>query len=135
MDGLATILRAAQLYAHAAHHLVNGPSFFGDHEFFGDTYEELEGNYDDVIEQCLANNESIDFAELTAAASELMASSMPTQTSDPDSLFSGQQELEVKIRKEIAKIMPEVGDAAQGLIQSIAQSSMRRSFKILARLK
>lgn len=38
MKELLAHLRAMQLFAHAAHNLVNGPSFAPDHDFFGDAY-------------------------------------------------------------------------------------------------
>ena len=57
MRRLATLLRSAQLYAHAAHHAASGCTFLQDHEFLGETYAELEGFYDDVVERGFGTGE------------------------------------------------------------------------------
>jgi DNA-binding ferritin-like protein len=46
-------LRIMQLYYHNCHNLVQGPTFFVDHEAFGGFYGDLEGCYDGAVERAI----------------------------------------------------------------------------------
>lgn len=53
MHDLAVLLRAMQLFAHSAHNLASGPTFFADHAHLGTLYETYEEAYDAVIERMI----------------------------------------------------------------------------------
>ena len=50
---LAILFRSLQLISHHAHNLCYGPTFFEDHEFFGELYGKSEGYYDSIIERLI----------------------------------------------------------------------------------
>ncbi len=131
MDNLIIALRAGQLFAHAAHNLVNGPNFFGDHGFFGDTYEALEGDYDSVVESQLANEEKVDLASLNVKAAELSARYL--EDTETEALFESQAAIEHYIRAVVKKEVGSQDDAGQSLLQAIAERSLVRTYKINAR--
>lgn len=47
------LLRANQLWFHAAHHLAKGVSFVGDHALYGDIYGAYDTNYDAAVEMAI----------------------------------------------------------------------------------
>ena len=53
MHDLAIILRSAQLYAHNAHNMTKGKTFFSDHKFFGQLYPVYEEAYDSIVERMI----------------------------------------------------------------------------------
>lgn len=53
MEIIAIKLKALNLYAHMAHNLVSGISFFQDHEFFSSVYEKADDFYDSVVERMI----------------------------------------------------------------------------------
>lgn len=129
---IAVLLRAGQLFAHQAHHLVSGPSFFGDHGFFGDVYEAFEGAYDDVIEYSLASGDEVDLPAIGVDAADL--ASGIAESDDTDDLFAGQLSIEEKLQKLITKHVSAMDDAGQNLLQGLAQDSKKRIYKIQRRL-
>ena len=57
-----SMLRAMQLWYHAAHHVTRGSSFFGDHaDLYGKLYSELTDDFDKAVEKAigLTNDEEM----------------------------------------------------------------------------
>ena len=135
MDTLATILRAAQLYAHAAHNGAKGPTFFADHEFLGELYGTYETAYDKVIERAIGLGEPLDLAAIGRNAAADAG-----RYSDPLP-FSQQQSLQVlmdyerKICTEIDGIYDEASTGTQNLLAQLADDSEARQYQIGQRLK
>ena len=65
MRDILVHLRAMQMFAQTAHHLVARAPFHSDHKFFGDAYEAAADDYDGVAER-IANTIGIRFVELFA---------------------------------------------------------------------
>ena len=55
LSDVAVVLRTLQLYYHSCHNIVVGPDFNHDHALFGDFYEEVEDDYDAMIEESILN--------------------------------------------------------------------------------
>lgn len=61
MITLITYFKALNIYSHIAHNLCKGPSFFEDHEFFGDLYGFADASYDEMVEKFIGTqSDSID---------------------------------------------------------------------------
>lgn len=73
MEDLALLLRAMQLFAHAAHNEACGPNFFADHDYFGSLYETYEEAYDGVIERIIGLGGDPDICEINKKAAEMAA--------------------------------------------------------------
>lgn len=132
MKGIAVILRALQLYAHNAHNLAKGATFFEDHEYFGELYAAYEGEYDSIVEMMIGGEEKVDLCAITEKACELACASTPK---DNDEAFSVIYETEKSLKKELESEMEKQDLGAQNLIQQIAQNSRDRCYKIGQRLK
>lgn len=135
MDQLATLFRAAQFYAHAAHNFAKGATFYQDHEELGELYGAYEEAYDSVVERMIATGEPFSVQQiLTNAAAEANRYPDPSTFSQQTSfqtLFS----LEQKIRLAIETVIAAQTLGTQNLLQDLADQSEMRSYKIGQRLK
>lgn len=69
MIELAILYRALNLYAHHAHNLTKGNTFFEDHEFFGSLYATADDYYDQIIERQIGTqSDSIDLCGIVKEA-------------------------------------------------------------------
>lgn len=128
LSDLAILFRGLQLFAHNAHHLAKGVSFFEDHEFLGETYQAYESAYDSVIELIIGDGGTVDLLSVQADAvsvlNDLSGESFPV-------LYRGEEQIQ-KAVDEIA-----AGTKDQGVIQvigTIAQDSKVRRYKIGQRI-
>jgi DNA-binding ferritin-like protein len=55
----ATYARSMQLFYHDAHNQTQGDAFLSDHEFFGESYENMEDDYDVLAEYLVAGGQDI----------------------------------------------------------------------------
>lgn len=135
MDKLATLFRAGQFYAHAAHNFTKGPTFFEDHEFLGELYGTYEDAYDGLVERMIGTGEPFDVRViLTNAAAEANKYADP-QAFSPAVLFGVLQDFEKKFRAEIDAISDSQSIGTQNLLADLADKSEARSYKIGQRLK
>ena len=134
MDKIATTLRAAQLTAHNFHNMTRGVAFFADHEFFGEVYAELEGDYDAVVERCIGTGESIDLCEVTTNAA---AKSANYDCSDmaADEMCAVLLGLEREIQAQATEANKGATLGTQNLLQGIADKSEMRVYKLRQRIK
>lgn len=69
---LAIHFRYMQLYAHNAHNLACGETFFEDHKFLGKIYPAYEAAYDSLVERCISLSEEIDLVEVQKRAAAML---------------------------------------------------------------
>lgn len=130
MNDLAALLRAMQLYAHAAHNLAKGKTFFEDHEAFAGFYGEYEADYDSVVERMIGLEGDADIAAITKAACDVI-------NENPESSEKAYSVL-LASEKRLCKLATEHNKGAslgtQNLLQAIADKSEMRQYKIKRRL-
>ena len=132
MKELAIILRSAQFYAHHAHNIAKGQSFFEDHEFFGELYGAYESAYDDVIERMIGLGVNPDINQIGMQA---MKMSSGHESSGNRDCFEYLLEYEQTICEMCKKFNSGASLGTQDLLQSIAGASEVRQYKIQQRLK
>lgn len=133
MHNLLIKLRHAQLWTHAAHNNIAGPSFFSDHAFLGDTYGAFEEAYDGLIEMMIAEGkEDVDALDVTHDAAANAADFSATGTSK--AIFERLLELEQEIAGEINEVIDDQSNAIQNYLQGLATDSLMRQYKIQKRL-
>lgn len=135
MQKLAELYRTAQLYAHAAHHLAEGPSFFADHEFLGELYPKYEAAYDSLIERIIGLGTMPDIPAITRNAAAEAASGL-TGGATPV-MLARVLECERAICAEIAALMAAQArptDGTQNLLQGLADESEARQYLLQRRI-
>lgn len=136
MQKLATLLRAAQFYAHASHNLTRGATFFQDHEAFGSFYEAYEEGYDKVVEQMIGLRQNPNLQAILSAATE-----RANQLADPalfttDVMYGVLAQFESEIQAEIDAIYADTDIGTQNLLAQLFEDSQHRgNYKIGQRLK
>lgn len=129
---LACCYRAAQLYAHTAHHLTKGPTFLQDHDFFGGLYPTYETAFDDLCEEVLALGLPYSAAEIMQHVTKRL---IPTfKDADNQKFFGRLLAFEREFQEEIAELMKDksLTDGTQNLIQGLATESSKRIYKLKA---
>lgn len=122
---LAALFRGLQLYAHNAHNLTSGQSFFEDHEFLGELYGTYESAYDTLVELMIGEGISPNLPDLQQSALAFL------QGMSPSDIFGELLDREQQIQHEINELASSVSD--QGILQTIgtlAEQSKVRSYKI-----
>ena len=131
MEDLAALLRAMQLYAHAAHNLTKGKTFFEDHETFGEFYGAYTAAYDEVVERIIGLTGSCDINAITEAASKVASTKKFTSAEDAYSVLLASE-------KRLCKLAEKENESAslgtQDLLQGLANASEKRMFVINQRL-
>lgn len=75
MIELAILYRTLNLYAHHAHNLTKGDSFFSDHAFFGELYATADDYYDQVIERYIGTqSDDVDLCGIVKESHSLLES-------------------------------------------------------------
>jgi DNA-binding ferritin-like protein len=131
MEKLATMLRYMQFYAHVAHNLTKGPTFFADHEFLGDLYKAYENDYDSIVERCIGLGIAINLSDIHLNA----AKALDKLNLDPALFFSNIAELEKGLRTAVdSEIIDSVSEGTRQLLGEISNQSEMRQYKIRQRL-
>ncbi len=125
MHTLATQFLTAKLYAHRAHHLVSGPTFFADHEFLGDLYDAYDAAYDDLVEQMIGLGEKPDIIAITGSAYNAFAKAK--LDTKPEQFFKTLLNMERQIQASIKRLVPGATDGTANLLQGLAQDSEKRA--------
>ena len=138
MKELLVLLRSMQLFAHAAHNLVNGPSFAPDHAFFGDAYTQHETDFDDLVERIIGKygEQHVQFAEITMQAAKALSSmDVSAQVSNEEFL---QQQLahEQQMCSMIDSLCAAKGvsEGTKQMLGNMADLSEVRQYKLKQRL-
>lgn len=132
MHTLASIYRAAQLYAHFAHNTVKGPNFFADHEFLGELYSVYETAYDAIIEREIGLGKEVSISDITKNAYHLFAS--VAKDADTQTFFKRLLATEKQICIQIAKDMSGKSDGTQNLLQGLADDAEKRQYQLKQRI-
>lgn len=128
LERLAVQFRAMQMYAHNAHNLTRGETFFADHEFLGGLYAAYTEGYDDLVELLIGEGAVPDLQNF-----QLQAASALNAMGDDyfPALLQAEQEAQA-IVEEVAS-----SGVDQGILQivgSLAQSSKSRVYKLKQRV-
>jgi DNA-binding ferritin-like protein len=134
MKKLATKFREAQIFAHAAHNVIHGSSFFADHDFLGEAYEAYTKAYDETIERIIGLGDEVNPIQITANAGE-EATKYNVIRMDGYDMFSELLNLE----KEICDLVKEtiadgVSHGTSNLLEGFADHSEVRQYKIKQRI-
>lgn len=131
-------LRFMQLFAHAAHNLVSGPTFAPDHDFFGAAYEQHEADFDSTVERVIGKygESHIDFAQLTSDAAAKLASIKPSSRQSNDDFFKVQLENEEKLCSMVDQLCQSknLSEGIRQMLGNMADLSEVRQYKIKQRL-
>lgn len=132
MIKLATHLRYMQFYAHNAHNMCQGDTFFADHEELGDLYGVYTGLYDSVVERMIGLGNAVDLVKIQVDAAKMLdGEAMPAAFS---SAFAGLLTCE----QELCKIISEANEGAslgtQDLLQAMCNDAEMRQYKFQKRL-
>ena len=132
MHNTAIILRALQLYAHNAHNLAKGKTFLEDHEFLGELYGAYEGEYDSIVERMIGLGEEPDLNDITKQAADAATAN---EFKDNENAFSVLLVTEKELCSSIDKDIVDASNGTQNLLQTIADNSEMRQYKLKRRLK
>lgn len=127
--------RAMQLYYHYCHNLVRGSDFHSDHNFFGDSYAALEGDYDSLTEYFISLNSNSAFkskqvTELVSAELEGLA----VEKMSAEDMYKEAIKMEEDYQKYLVSINKSGPLGLQNMIQGLATASDVRLYKIKQRL-
>ncbi len=125
---LIAYLRLMQLYAHIAHNVLGGKTFFQDHEFLAEIYQAYEGHYDAVVERLIGLGKKID---LVKVHTEVCKSLEEPKSYDEcfKYLLEAEQELCQMIESEKG-----LSEGTRQLLGDIASLSEVRQYKLKQRL-
>lgn len=133
MQELAILLRACQFYAHNAHNLASGETFFEDHEYLGELYAAYESAYDGVIERIIGLGDVPDLIDLTAKATErlkAMGESAPQEV-----VFAALMKAEREICAACDAASEGESSGTINFLQGLADASEMRQYKLRQRTK
>lgn len=138
MKELLAHLRAMQLFAHAAHNLVSGPSFAPDHEFFGDAYGAHEKDFDDLVERIIGKygEQHVEFAALTMQAAQMLQKMKISGSISNEQFFEQQLAHEQQLCDLVDQLcaVKGVSEGTKQLLGNMADVSETRQYKIKQRL-
>jgi DNA-binding ferritin-like protein len=134
MDEIATIFKVLNLYAHAAHNLVNDATFFADHSFLESLYAEYDKEYDSTIERMLGLDSPV-FLKTISGNAQRIFESLPLDVRKNDEYFRNLIELENALLGSIAEKYPSVSIGTQQLIGEQANQAEGRLYKLKQRVK
>lgn len=138
MKELLVLLRAMQIFAQSAHHLVKGTPFHSDHSFFGDVYESVAGDFDDLAERIvgLYGEEPLALQALMAAVVARLGDAPSVGVEDNKVFYAHQLKMEESLCKLVEKIIAAgVYPGTEQLIGEIANKAEMRKYKIKQRMK
>ena len=130
MEEVAIILRAMQLFAHAAHNKVSGEAFFADHSFLGGLYPEYEEAYDSVVERIIGTGKDINLSDVLKSATVRVI-----EPTDSDSIFNALLVSESNLRDAIDTALATATTGTNNILAQLADDSETRCFKIGQRVK
>ncbi len=119
-----------QFYAHIAHNVLGGSTFFGDHEFLGSSYAAYEEDYDSLVERSIGLGEDPDLVAIHKAAVKDL--SVPK---DYKQCFKELLEYEKELCSLCEEAAKEAPLGTNNLIAAIADKSEARQYKLSQRLK
>jgi DNA-binding ferritin-like protein len=132
MTKLATQLRYMQFYAHNAHNVCQGDTFYSDHEELGDLYGVYTGLYDSVVERMIGLGKPIDLVKVQVDAAKMLDGEAEPKAFS--AAFAGLLTCE----QELCKLISEANEGAslgtQDLLQAMCNDAEVRQYKLQQRL-
>ena len=132
MKRLAVLYRGLQLYAHNAHNLAKGKTFFEDHEYLGELYGAYESAYDSIVERMIGLDQKIDLKAITTEAADMAGTS---DISDNDQAFRTILATEKELQTALEEEDKSATFGTCNLLQDLADQSEARMYKLKRRLK
>lgn len=132
MVKLATHLRYMQFYAHNAHNMCQGDTFYSDHEELGDLYGVYTGLYDSIVERMIGLGKPIDLVKVQVDAAKMLDGEAEPKAFS--AAFAGLLTCE----QELCKLISEANEGAslgtQDLLQAMCNDAEVRQYKLQQRL-
>lgn len=138
MKELLVLLRAMQLFSQNAHHLVKGPLFHQDHEFFGGVYEDVAKDFDDLSERIIGvyGEAPMHLQQLISAVSAKLVDAPSINIPDNKQYYEYLLKMEKKLCQLVEQIIAAGVDVGiEQLIGEQCNKSQARQYKISQRLK
>ena len=132
------LLRSMQIYSQNAHHLVKGTPFHSDHAFFGDVYNAVAEDFDDVAERIIGlyGEEHLNLQNMLQAVVAKLVDAPSTGVPDNKVFYEYQLKMEDKLKSLIKQIIASgVSPGVEQLIGEISNKSEMRCYKIKQRMK
>ena len=132
---LAARFRAMQLFAHNAHLLAKGQTFYQDHEAFGEMYPAYEAAFDGLVERTIGLDGEYNPEASFKQVGEFLSSTWGC--SDSQQCFAKLLDFEKRVCADITDILARM-DVTQGVsnfLQGLADESESRQYKLKQRLK
>lgn len=138
MKELLVLLRAMQIYTQNAHHLVKGVVFHQDHEFFGEVYEAVGDDFDDVAERIIGlfGEEPLELGELMQGVMMKLQGAPSVGVKENKVFYQhllGMEKQLCHLVDMICQAKPSYG--TEQLVTEICNKSEMRQYKIKQRLK
>lgn len=131
---LAVQLRYMQFYAHMAHNVTCGPTFYQDHKAFGSLYEDYQDAYDAVIERFIGLGGTPFIFPITKNAVDELSKHQDDEK--PEQFFKNLSECETKLRSCIDDCLTEKqSEGTKNFLQGLADESEQRTYKLNQRIK
>lgn len=135
---ITVLLRAIQIFYHAAHNTIYGPTFVADHGLLGDFYPQAEEDYDSVAERFIGLNgaDAFDWLEINQKSINFLAHNKADSKKEAEEKFSFGLLLEGRLIEccgETEKAV-EYSFGTKQLIGDVANRAEMRVYKIKQRL-
>ena len=131
MDKIALVLKYLNLYAHQAHNLIKGSTFFQDHEFLGELYAAYDVEYDQVVERSIGLKKPVNIKKVNGLAAQQLPDD---KTLVMPKCFEDMLASEIYLCKIIEQIAPQSSQGTMNMLAQIADNSEVRQYKIQQRL-
>ena len=135
MIPLITKYRTAQLFAHNAHHLTTGATFFSDHEYLGELYAAYESAYDVLVERWIGLGNVPNLMQVQRAAADNVTAvrGIPAAFAFGE-LLRQEEGLQKWIENAISVNSPPLTQGTINLLTGLADESEARVYKLKQRL-
>jgi DNA-binding ferritin-like protein len=138
MREIAVINRMRQMFYHSCHNFVKGPSFFADHEFFGEVYASAEADYDAVVERMIGTGHGalLEPAKLLHDVATMLES-YSTIDKSVDDMFKDSLLVEIFLFNSIDSFLKEVNpsEGIKQLLGEMMNQCEMRIYKIKQRIR
>lgn len=131
MIKIIILLRAMQFFAHNAHNLAKGKTFFQDHEFLGGLYPTYEKAYDAVVERAMGLDMQVDLKSVTKIAADISSSASDAMP------FTSILEMEQTLCNGVEEVLQEQlhTEGTKQLLGTLCDESEARQYQLKQRIK
>jgi len=132
-------LRLIQLFAHGAHNFCGRTPFHSDHEFFGEVYSTVEGDYDSVIERIigLLGEEAVQYQSLHSEVAQRLQQLPSVGVKENSTFYQVLLQLDNELCSKISEVIKggSVSPGTEQTLGAICESAEIRDYKIKQRIK